>query len=248
MAITVTKRMLSGNYSWFADGQDSGKKDVLRGRSTFSRKRGDDVAAMIQAVVDHFDVETVEGVRQIEVTIQQDLPSGVRGRTKAYDWLVSQLGSKLKGRAVDGAKKVESGAHSEPYLNLNFEVEFDGMPPLGYCSVEGFESAVEIATGRADKDRNVGFRPDNLSYSNLILRRGVTNSRALWHWYVATLKGDPVRRNGMVTVLNESREPVLTIVIRQAWPCRWKLSRLDAIQGEVLVEEIELVIRDFKLK
>ena len=129
---------------------------------------------------------------------------------------------------------------------LNFDVDFDGLPRLGYCSLEGLESLVELKDEAVPADQPAA--QDAVSHSNIILRRGLDDSRDLWQWYAATRQGDAQPRNGTIVILNEARRPILTILVEGAWPCRWKLGRLDSIKGEVLVEEIELVVKEFNVK
>jgi phage tail-like protein len=81
-----------------------------------------------------------------------------------------------------------------------------------------------------------------------VLRRGFDSRRELWEWYRSVSMGRVDRRNGAIVVLDDSGEVVARIVFRGAWPCRWRLSALDALEPAVLMEEIELVVAEFQIE
>ena len=135
-----------------------------------------------------------------------------------------------------------------PYTNFNFTVEIDGIPETGFYSVEGFESIIEQRPASKREGGRGRSKPQGKAFTNIVLRRGIGESNALWRWHRAALLGKDVRKDVVVSVLDDARRPVLTIRVTDAWPRRWKLGRLDAVQGEVLIEEIELAIGDFHLE
>ena len=142
------------------------------------------------------------------------------------------------------AEDTNGAAGSGPYTNFNFVVEIDGIPETGFCSVEGFESAVENSLASKRGRTQTGEK----SFANVILRRGIGESKSLWRWHRDVLLDKDVRKNVVFKVLSEARRPVLTIHVKDAWPRRWKLGKLDALHGEILIEEVELVIGDFRLE
>ena len=146
------------------------------------------------------------------------------------------------------AEDTSGAAGSGPYTNFNFVVEIDGIPETGFCSVEGFESAVENSLTSKREGARGRTKPGEKSFANVILRRGIGESKSLWRWHRDVLLGKDVRKSVVFKVLNEARRPVLTIHVKDAWPRRWKLGKLDALHGEILIEEVELVIGDFRLE
>jgi phage tail-like protein len=133
-----------------------------------------------------------------------------------------------------------------PLLNTCFDVTFDGLPPMGFCSVEGIEAAFEAQTPVSPKEgATSGSRRER--GATLVLRRGATGSKVLWNWYVAARSGSNARRDGAITVRNAAGQPILQVSLRNALPYRWRLGRLDALQAEVLLEEIELIVETLAL-
>lgn len=135
-------------------------------------------------------------------------------------------------------------APNDPCMNLSFRVDFDGIAIEGFCYVGGLESLVEVEEDRRSKVRKAGER----RCENIILRRAMDERRDLWDWYQMALKGEKAQRDGSIVILNAAHDEFLQIRIRCAWPCRWKLTALDALHPEVLSEEIELVIESFHIR
>jgi phage tail-like protein len=148
----------------------------------------------------------------------------------------------------EAARTAGSTGLAGPYTNFNFTVEIEGIPETGFCSVEGLESIVEDVPARKREGARGRTMPPAGSFSNVILRRAIGESNSLWLWHRAALLGKDARKDLVVNVLDAERRPVRRIEVTDAWPRRWKLSKLDALHGEVLIEEIELSIGDFRLE
>lgn len=141
------------------------------------------------------------------------------------------------------------GRETEQVSNLRFSVEIDGVPFSGFCHVSGLESLVDVDKERDREPPATGRRrPRGQTFGNLVLRRGFDRRRELWQWYRSASRGRDDRRNGAIAVLDDSGEAVARIVFRGAWPCRWRLSALDALEPAVLTEEVELVVAEFEIE
>ncbi len=134
---------------------------------------------------------------------------------------------------------------NDPSLNFNFSVHIDGLDTTGFCHIDGLGSSVDIR--RRGFGRFYRRVPGQIKYQNIVLRRGFDRSLGLWNWYQRTLSGRVDRRDGLLVLLNEEREPIMQFQLRKAWPCRWQLSPFDALHPDILIEEIELVIESFNI-
>ena len=138
---------------------------------------------------------------------------------------------------------------NDPYRNNHFLVEIDGMASASFLSVQGIETATEVIDYRNGNEDSVPRRLPGLhKCANITLRRGLTNNRDLWEWRLTVVEGRTERRNGLVVVLDQARRPVLRLSFREAWPCRWSLSGMDALAKETIIEEIELVVEGLRLE
>ena len=138
---------------------------------------------------------------------------------------------------------------NDPYRNNHFQVELDGMASASFLSVQGIESLTDVLEYRNGNEEALPRRLPGLHRcANIILRRGLTANRDLWEWRLTVLEGRTERRNGVVIILDQALRSVLRLSFREAWPCRWSLSGLDALAKETIIEEVELVVEDLRLE
>ena len=134
----------------------------------------------------------------------------------------------------------------DPWSSFRFRVEIEGIPFTGFCRVDGIESIVDI-DDVGDRHKH-GKRSRRQRVSNIILQRAAGAQRHLWEWHRAAIKGRDDRRDGIIGVLDDSGEVVLRIRFKRAWPCRWRLTTLDALRSGVLIEEVELSVEKLDVK
>ena len=84
--------------------------------------------------------------------------------------------------------------------------------------------------------------PGNLKLENLIFRRGMTNSVTLWRWIEAVYSGRwaEQRRDGSLTVYDQSGTAQLRLELLGAWPVSYQASDVDSKSGEMEIEELEV--------
>lgn len=137
-----------------------------------------------------------------------------------------------------------TGARTDPYSVFNFIVEIDGIDAgavAGFQEVSGLVSEVAVIDYReGSEDITVRKLPGLRKYTNVVLKRGVTRSDALWNWHKAVLDGQVERRNVGIVLLNEARQPEARFALREAWPCKWEGPTLNAANNEVAIETLEL--------
>jgi phage tail-like protein len=130
---------------------------------------------------------------------------------------------------------------NDPYGIAHFQVEIDGMPESGFLNVTGLEGRVEVEEYREGGDF-AGTRkaPGSVSYSNVVVRRGMTSSKELWEWWERVRDGDVDRRNISIKLLDDKREVVARWNVFQAWPVRYTAPDLNAESDDVAIETLEL--------
>lgn len=135
-----------------------------------------------------------------------------------------------------------------PYLGFHFRVTFDGLSGSGndvsFQSVKGLEVQLETETlkegGVLDHEHVL---PVRTKFTPLTLERGVFKSEnsAVIKWCkdaFFNFKFNPITVH--VVLLNEQHTPLITWNLRHVWPKSWKTKDLNAQQGEVLIETLEL--------
>ena len=127
-----------------------------------------------------------------------------------------------------------------PYTGSNFLVtigEGDGRAPAA-----GF-AEVFFPPFAVDRAREPGDSPDSLPGNVLVLRRGVTGSLDLYHWWNEARRSpsEPPHRTFTVQLLAEDHATVvLTWRFLRAHPVSLSYSPLRAMDDSVLMETAEL--------
>ena len=136
-----------------------------------------------------------------------------------------------------------------PYGNYNFAVDGTGEE-IQFAEVEIPAAEIEVIEYREGADRTSAVRklPGRVRYGNVVLRRGVTGSLALWEWFKAVRDGQPLRRDVRITLLDEARNPVQQWLLRDAWPAKYDASDLNAKGNEVVIELLELAVESIDVE
>lgn len=147
-----------------------------------------------------------------------------------------------------------------PYGTFNFVLEYingpseaqDALETLGFMECSGLDGDTmpmeyrdSLLPERAGNEGSSYVRklPGMESYPNVVLRRGVTGSPALWFWRKKVRDGErweDVKANILVNLQNEKHEPVVTWLLQDAWPCKLSGPALNARTNEIAVETLEL--------
>src|SRR5579872_2177763 len=126
---------------------------------------------------------------------------------------------------------------NDPFGNFNFLVEIGGVTKAGFSEVSGLDAELEpIEYRTGDEDITVRKIPGLKKFSNITLKRGFTADLSLWNWMKQGLDGKVLRTTMSITLLDESRQPVLRWNIRQAWPCKWEGPELNAKGNDIAIE------------
>jgi phage tail-like protein len=130
----------------------------------------------------------------------------------------------------------------DPYRGYNFAVEVEGLVAGGFSEVSGLEIDIEVLQYREGGVNGfIHQRAGPAKYpSNLILKRGVTDSKVLWNWYWDVVQGTINRKNVSVLLMDESGEERLRWNFEQAYPVKWAGPGLHAGSNEVAIETLEL--------
>jgi phage tail-like protein len=137
---------------------------------------------------------------------------------------------------------------------FHFRVLFKGLnntgdDDSGFQSVSGLKistifSAASRLEGEALKETTV-FNP-------VVLKRAIKSARRspLREWILRSLNHsskEPLREV-LIEVLNEEHQPALAIRLTDVTAAGWQLSELDALNSQLLVEEISLQYTSIEVK
>jgi phage tail-like protein len=129
----------------------------------------------------------------------------------------------------------------DPFRVFNYLVEMNGVEIGGFASVAGVELKVETDDVREGGVNDFVHKIAKQStYSNLTLKRGITDLTTLWDW-CATVVGGVVDRRPLTVVLldHQGNDTQWRWNFRDAFPVKWSLSELNATSGTVAIESVE---------
>lgn len=130
---------------------------------------------------------------------------------------------------------------ANPLTGFKFLIEIDGLVVGGFSEVSGLEGQTETEEYREGGVNDYVHRiPKITKYSNLILKRGLTNSDVLWKWHRDVVSGKFKRKNGSIILLDYSGIESWRWNFAQAYPVKWAGSDLNAGSGTISVETLEL--------
>ena len=135
------------------------------------------------------------------------------------------------------------GERKDPYVGFRFRVEIEGFVMGGFSEASGLQ--VEVETEDYNEGGANGFThklPKLRKYPNVILKRGLTDSDALWKWlHSVGTKGSSIERKMVRLILldNEGKEKITWRCLR-AYPVKWSGSDFKADSGNLAVETLEL--------
>ncbi|HEY4967432.1 MAG TPA: phage tail protein [Puia sp.] len=133
-------------------------------------------------------------------------------------------------------------------VNFHFQVNFnfgsDDMD-VSFQSVTGLDSTLETeAVKEGGENRFTHMIPVRRKYGPLILKRGLLkpSDSKLTAWLKDAFDNGKVVPRDMVNIilLNQQHKALMHWKVNNVWPLSWKIGELNAEQGAVLIETLEL--------
>ena len=135
------------------------------------------------------------------------------------------------------------GNRIDPYSNFNFLVEIDGITRAAFQEASGFDSSIDITEHREGGENTTTRKlPGLTKYTNITLKRGVTDDTELYDWHRQWVKGDPAarRKNGSIVLLDRQGSEKVRWNFFNAWPSKWTGPSFNAEGNDVAIETFEL--------
>ena len=134
-----------------------------------------------------------------------------------------------------------AGNRNDPYRGFNFIVEIDGIAVAGFQECSGLDTAQDPVEYR---EGNEGLTVRKLTtlvkYSNITLKKGITDDTSLWDWRKNIMAGNDDRKNGSIILLDTTGTERRRWNFREGWPTKWTGPTFNATGSEVAVETLEI--------
>ena len=138
----------------------------------------------------------------------------------------------------------------DPYLNHRFRVEIDGVVQASFCEVTMPDSSSEVIEYREGTEAvsNTRKQAGSITYSNLVLKWGLTASMELYNWRKMIEQGkiSSSRRNMSVILMDEEGIDSARWDFTNAWPCKYKAPDLNAKGNDIAIETLEIAFESMQ--
>lgn len=139
-----------------------------------------------------------------------------------------------------------------PFTGFHFLVVFEIVPQLPddsrFQEVTGLSVEVGLDTyNEGGENRFVHRLPSRSSYSDLVLKRGMTLASGVTAWCLDAIENFNYQpANLLISLLNEQHLPVSSWYIINAIPIKYEISGFNAEQSEIVIESMTLRYEYYK--
>lgn len=145
-----------------------------------------------------------------------------------------------------------------PFTAFNFAVEINvpgvssQLCSASFSECDGLEMTMEVKTIREGGNNGQQIRLTGpLSYGQLTLKRGMTDSFDLWSWFSAMLQPANIGLRAdaeVVLFAGDGQTERARFLLRRCLPTRLKAPALNAKDGTIAIEELQLVYESLAFK
>jgi len=138
----------------------------------------------------------------------------------------------------------------DPLVSAFFMIEF-GSVKGAFRECTGMGSENEIVEYKASGTQGkmvLRKLPGRMKWNNIVLKRGITDAMDLWDWrgQVEQGKVEDARKNGSITMHNQSGAAVARWDFVAVWPSKITGPTYNATNNEIGIEEMELAHEGYK--
>ncbi len=132
-------------------------------------------------------------------------------------------------------------AIQDPYKGFRFRVEIHGIQQAGFTECSSVGSHIEVVEYREGGDvASVRKLTGKVSYPDITLKWGMTDSQDLYEWHRQTAQGNVQRQDGSVIQLDDTGNEKLRWNFYKAWPSKWDGPAYSAKGNDVSIETLTL--------
>ena len=137
----------------------------------------------------------------------------------------------------------------DPYRGFRFKVQIDGITKAGFREVAGLDVANDAVDYR-DGDEATRLRKlaGLQKFSNVTLKRGVTDDQDLWKWRSMVMDGKikDARKNGQIILLDDEGKEAAEWTFTDGWPTKLTFPTFNATANEVAIDTLEITHEGLK--
>lgn len=138
-----------------------------------------------------------------------------------------------------------TGVRVDPLVSVSFYVEVQGVFTGTFRGCTGLGSQSEVIenlSAGAGGVTHIYKIPGVTRWTNIVLKRGVTDSMDVWAWRKQVEEGkvNEARKNGSIIMYDQTNTEVARWNFENGWPAKISGPNLDASTNEIAIEELEI--------
>ncbi len=143
-----------------------------------------------------------------------------------------------------------------PFTTFNFAIEIN-VPSISsnvcnaaFSECDGLEMTMDVKTIREGGNNGTQIRLTGpMNFGQLTLKRGMTANFDLWDWFDAMLTNVALRADAEVILFaGDGKTERVRFILKRCMPTKLKAPALNAKDGMVAIEELQLTYESLKLK
>jgi phage tail-like protein len=142
-----------------------------------------------------------------------------------------------------------------PFMAFRFAVEISvgGVAPkicgAAFAECDGLEMTMDVKTIREGGNNGAQIRLTGpINYASLSLKRGMTENFDLWKWVELMQTNPETRANAEVIIYSPGKDIKAKFLLSRCIPVKLKAPALNAKEGGVAIEELQLAYESLKMK
>lgn len=142
-----------------------------------------------------------------------------------------------------------------PYQNVNFHFSVDfytNDSDIRFQSVTGLDSVIETEPVKeGGQNQFTHLLPVRRKYGPVVLKRGLLSpdDSPVTQWLKSAFDDQQIvpKDTVVIKLLDEDHKPLIIWNLNHVWPLSWKIAELNAEQGAILIESLELSYNSMKM-
>jgi phage tail-like protein len=141
-----------------------------------------------------------------------------------------------------------------PFMAFNFaiEIKVEGVAQqivdAAFAECDGLEMTMDVKTIREGGNNGKQIRLTGpMNYASLTLKRGMTETFDLWRWVELMQTNPEVRADAEVVIFSTDKKVKAKFKLARCVPVKLKAPALNAKDGGVAIEELQLAYESLKL-
>jgi phage tail-like protein len=134
-------------------------------------------------------------------------------------------------------------APKDVFRGYRFKVEIGGITRAGFRECSGLDAANDSVDYReGDEDPHLHKLLGLQKYSNITLKRGITDDVQLWEWRKKVMAGKmtDARQTVHIKIIDDEGKDAAEWTLVRAWPTKWTGPTFNATANEVAIDTVEI--------